>query len=39
MRNKRILCLLLAILMVLPLLASCNKNGKPVDIVKNGESA
>lgn len=39
MKNKRILCLLLAILMVLPLLASCNKNGKPVDIVKNGESA
>ena len=39
MKNKRILCLLLAILMLLPLLAACNKNGKPVDIVKGGESS
>lgn len=39
MMNKRILCLLLAILMLLPLLAACNKDGKPVDIVKDGESS
>ena len=37
--KRRILCLLLAILMVLPLLTACNKNGKPVDIVKKGESS
>ncbi len=39
MKHRRILCLLLALLMVLPLLAACNKNGKPVDIVKKGESS
>lgn len=34
----RILCLLLCLLMVVPLFAACNKNGKPVHIVKGGES-
>lgn len=38
LRTKKILCLLLAMLMVLPLLVACNKNGTPVDIVKDGES-
>lgn len=38
MKQRRLLCLLLALLMVLPLFAACNKNGKPIDIVKDGES-
>ena len=38
MKSKRLLCLALALLMVLPLFAACKKDGKPVDIVKNGES-
>lgn len=38
MKTKRLLCLLLALLMVLPLFAACKKDGKPVDIVKDGES-
>ncbi len=39
MRTKtRILCMLLCLLMIVPLFASCNKNGKPVHVVKGGES-
>ncbi|MBQ9801764.1 MAG: alkaline phosphatase [Clostridia bacterium] len=37
--KKKLLCLLLALVMVLPLFAACNKHeGKPVDIVKDGAS-
>lgn len=38
MKSKRLLCLLLTILMLLPLFAACKKDGKPVDIVKDGQS-
>jgi len=38
MKRQRLLCLLLALVMVLPLFAACNKGGKPIDIVKDGES-
>lgn len=36
--RTRLFCLALALLMLTPLLAACNKNGKPVDIVKKGKS-
>ena len=38
MKTRRLLCLLLALMMVLPLLVACNKGGKAIDIVKGGES-
>ena len=39
MRNQiRFLCMLLCLVMIVPLFASCNKNGKPVHVVKGGES-
>ncbi len=38
MLKKRILCLVLALFMILPLFAACNKNGKKVHIVNKGES-
>lgn len=36
--KKKLLCLLLAALMVLPLFTACSDDGKKVDIVKNGTS-
>ena len=39
MRTRtKLLCLLLCLLMITPLLVACNKNGKPVYVVKGGES-
>jgi hypothetical protein len=36
--KKKLLCLLLAVLMILPLFTACSKDGKRIDIVKNGTS-
>ena len=36
--KKKLLCLLLAVLMILPLFTACSKDGKQIDIVKNGTS-
>lgn len=38
MMKKRILCLVLALLMLLPLVTACSKNGKKVHIVNKGAS-
>ena len=36
--KKKLLCLLLAVLIILPLFTACSKDGKRIDIVKNGTS-
>ena len=36
--KKKLLCLLLAALMILPLFTACSKDGKRIDIVKNSVS-
>ena len=36
--KKKLLCLLLAVLMILPLFTACSKDGKRIDIVKNSVS-
>lgn len=39
LNKKKLLCLVLALVMLLPLFAACKKHdGKPIDIVKDGES-
>ena len=37
--KRKLLCLLLAVLMILPLFTACSKDGKEIDIVSKGASA
>lgn len=37
--KKKLLCLLLSVLMILPLFTACSKDGREINIVKNGSSS